>query len=95
MNRFRPNFVFTGGEPYEEDTWREFIIGENRFIAVKPCSRCVMTTVHQDTGEKGTEPLKTLATYRMKNNKTYFGQNVLALNLKEVRVGDAVTLSEK
>lgn len=92
MNRFRPNFVFTGGEPYEEDTWKDFTIGQNRFVAVKPCGRCVMTTVNQDTGEKGNDPLKTLATYRMKNNKTLFGQNVIALDYKEVHVGDLVSL---
>ncbi|QMU31487.1 MOSC domain-containing protein [Adhaeribacter radiodurans] len=77
MNRFRPNLVFSGGEPFVEDTWREFTIGHQNFAAVKPCSRCVLTTVNQDTAEKGTEPLRTLATYRTKNNKVMFGQNVL------------------
>jgi uncharacterized protein len=64
MNRFRPNFVVTGSEPNEEDTWRNFTIGSNRFTGVKPCARCVLTTVNQDTAEKGDEPLRTLATYR-------------------------------
>ncbi len=91
MNRFRPNFVFTGGEPFEEDLMREFSIGHNRFVAVKPCSRCVITTVNQDTGEKGTEPLKTLATYRQQNNKPNFGQNVIAIDHKEIHVGDIIT----
>jgi uncharacterized protein YcbX len=61
MNRFRPNFVFTGGAPYEEDTWRNFAIGKNRFVGVKPCARCALTTVNQDTAEKGIEPLATLS----------------------------------
>src|SRR6187551_1336570 len=26
MNRFRPNLIFSGGAPYEEDTWNEFSI---------------------------------------------------------------------
>ena len=60
MNRFRPNFVFTGGEPFEEDTWRNFSIGSTRFVGVKMCARCQLPTVNQDTAEKGAEPIKTL-----------------------------------
>lgn len=41
MNRFRPNFVFTGGEPFEEDTWRDFTVGEVPFRGVKPCARWI------------------------------------------------------
>jgi uncharacterized protein len=92
MNRFRPNLVFTGGQPYEEDDWRNFSVGKTRFIAVKPCARCVLTTVNQDTGTKGTEPLRTLATYRSRNNKIFFGQNVLVVDPLEIKEGDAVTL---
>ena len=93
MNRFRPNFVFTGGEAFHEDHWKEFAIGKNRFVAVKPCSRCVLTTVNQDTGEKGIEPLKTLSTYRRVENKTYFGQNLIALDYTEVHVNDVIRIS--
>jgi len=93
MNRFRPNFVFTGGAPYEEDAWRNFNISQNRFVAVKPCARCVMTTVDQDTSAKSAEPLKTLSTYRKKENKIFFGQNVIALDHASVSVGDAITLN--
>jgi uncharacterized protein len=92
MNRFRPNFVFTGGDPYEEDGWRDFRIGNNRFVGVKKCARCVLTTVNQDTGEKGTEPLFTLSTYRKENNKVNFGQNVIALDHTVVNEGDAITI---
>lgn len=93
MNRFRPNFVFTGGDPFEEDAWRNFSIGKNRFIGVKPCARCAVPTINQDTGEKGKEPSATLATYRNRDNKTYFGQNLLALDHEEVSVGDKITLN--
>jgi uncharacterized protein YcbX len=92
MNRFRPNLVFTGGNPYEEDNWRNFSVGKTRFIAVKPCARCVLTTVNQDTGTKGAEPLKTLATYRSRNNKIFFGQNVVVVDPLEIQEGDVVTL---
>jgi uncharacterized protein YcbX len=92
MNRFRPNIVFTGGEPYEEDGWKSFRIGQNRFAGVKPCSRCVLTTVNQDTGIKGIEPLATLSTYRMRENKVYFGQNLIPLDHNEIAVGDEIVL---
>ena len=77
MNRFRPNIVIEGWEPYEEDSIRNFNIGEIQFEAVKPCARCVLTTINQDTAEQGKDPLKTLASYRSKNNKVLFGQNLL------------------
>ena len=92
MNRFRPNLVFSGGVPYEEDEWHHFSIGRNRFAGVKPCSRCVMTTVDQDTGEKGMEPLTTLSRYRKKNGEVYFGQNVIAIDHYEIHEGDEIGL---
>ena len=88
MNRFRPNLVFSGGEPYLEDKLRKIRIGSVEFQIVKPCARCVLTTVDQETGEKGKEPLKTLATYRTVNNKVMFGQNVVALSGGCVKIGD-------
>ena len=92
MNRFRPNLIFTGGEPHDEDGWRNFTVGSNRFVGVKPCARCVLTTVNQDTAEKGIEPLKTLATYRKQNNKILFGQNLVALDHDYIHVGDLISL---
>lgn len=98
MKRFRPNFVFSGGEPYQEDSWKNFTINEIQFAGVKPCARCILTTVNPDTGEiDSKEPLRTLATYRKKNNKIYFGQNVLPITFGEIKVGDTikVTLSQE
>jgi uncharacterized protein YcbX len=90
MDRFRPNLVFSGGEAYAEDQFKQLQIGEVEFQVVKPCARCVMITVNQQTGEKGKEPLATLATYRTVNNKVYFGQNAVALAPGIVRVGDPI-----
>jgi len=91
MNRFRPNFVFTGGQPYEEDEWKNFTIGNNHFAGVKPCARCVLTTVNQDTAEKGKEPLLTLSKYRRQGEKVLFGQNVLAIDHNEIYEGDEIS----
>jgi len=90
MNRFRPNFVFEGSQAFEEDGWKDFQIGENRFTGVKLCARCVLTTVNQDTGEKGIEPLATLSTFRKNGSKVNFGQNLVAVDHKEVSVGDEI-----
>ncbi|HTK20178.1 MAG TPA: MOSC N-terminal beta barrel domain-containing protein [Mucilaginibacter sp.] len=88
MNRFRPNIVFTGGGPYEEDTMHTFTIGNITFYGVKLCARCVMTTIDQENGRSGKEPLKTLARYRLKNKKIMFGQNLAHEGLGEIRIGD-------
>lgn len=90
MNRFRPNLVFTGGTAYEEDSWQKFQVGTNQFVGVKPCARCVLTTVDQTTGVKGPEPLATLSRYRRNENKVLFGQNVIALDYEKVSVGDEI-----
>jgi len=93
MNRFRPNLVFTGGVPYEEDQWKNFSVGKNKFAAVKPCARCVLTTVNQDTAEKGVEPLATLSKYRKRDNKVLFGQNLISIDHGEIHEGDEIVLS--
>jgi uncharacterized protein YcbX len=95
MNRFRPNIVFTGGTPFQEDYMKHFEINGITFLGVKPCARCVMTTINQQTAEKAKEPLKTLSTYRMKNKKIYFGQNLLHQGTGVVAIGDAITIHEQ
>ena len=92
MDRFRPNMVFSGGEAYAEDQFKQLQIGKVGFQVVKPCGRCVLITVNQQTAEKGKEPLATLATYRTVNNKVYFGQNAVALTPGIVSVGDPIHL---
>ena len=90
MDRFRPNLVFSGGMAYAEDQFRQLLIGEVGFQVVKPCARCVLITVNQQTAERGKEPLATLATYRSQGSKVYFGQNAVALTQGIVRVGDPI-----
>ncbi len=89
--RFRSNFLIEGAKAYEEDSWARFRIGECEFEVVKPCSRCVIPTLDQTTGERsGNEPLRTLSTYRRQNGKIYLAQNCLPRKLGRVRVGDEV-----
>lgn len=88
MNRFRPNIVFSGGTPFQEDQLHDFHIGAIRFSGVKLCARCIMTTIDQTTAIKGKEPLRTLAGYRAKGNKILFGQNLIHHGLGRIAVGD-------
>ena len=90
MNRFRPNFVVSGGEPYQEDRWNELMIGNLPFKGVKRSARCVLTTVNQERGIKGDEPLRTLTSYRKQGNKVYFGQNLITHREGEVNEGDLI-----
>lgn len=96
MNRFRPNLVVTGCPAFAEDQWPRFRIGEVAFRAAGPCGRCVVTTTDQETGERGVEPLRTLATYRrdpQDPSDVNFGQNVIHETKRGwLRVGDPVTL---
>lgn len=95
MDRFRPNLVFVGGKPFEDDAWDQIQVGEAIFKITKPCARCVMTTVNQETAEKGKEPLKTLASFRTFDHKVMFGQNMLLLKGDKISVGDEVIPSLK
>ncbi|MFD2288263.1 MOSC domain-containing protein [Pedobacter petrophilus] len=94
MNRFRPNFVFSGGEAHVEDRFKNFRLGNVLFSAVKPCARCVLITIDQETGIKGLEPLRTLATYRTQNKKIMFGQNLLHVGAGLIKVGDEMNIQD-
>lgn len=94
MRHFRPNIVISGAEPWSEDRWQCATIGPVSLEMVKPCSRCVITTVDPDTGIKnpGTEPLRTLSTYRKTQDGVIFGQNAVHQAGDRLTVGDAVVL---
>jgi uncharacterized protein YcbX len=94
MNRFRPNLVVAGAEPFAEDDWRRVRIGELELDVVKPCARCVVTTTDQQTAERGVEPLRTLATYRRIDGKVVFGQNALHDRPGRLAQGDRVTVMQ-
>ena len=95
MNRFRPNLVVQGSEAFEEDRWKTVRVGAVEFDVVKPCDRCVTTTIDQATAEQGKEPLRTLATFRKWNGLVYFGQNVVHRTSGVLRSGDPVSPTMK
>jgi uncharacterized protein YcbX len=90
MNRFRPNLVVRGCEPFAEDDWRLVRIAPITFRVVKPCARCAITTVDQRTAATGKEPLRTLARFRKRNNKVLFGQNLIHEKSGTLHTGDPV-----
>jgi uncharacterized protein YcbX len=96
MNRFRPNLVLSGsGIPFAEDYLHRFALGPITFAAVKPCARCVMTTVDQKNGAfAGQEPLRTLATYRKGDKGALFGQNLIHEQLGMLTIGDQLRVQE-
>lgn len=97
MNRFRPNLVMRGTTPFEEDSWPALTVGSLRLRSPKPCARCVVVTVDQDTGlrEPRGDTLRALATFRTVGQKVIFGQNLIPDQEGWVAVGDRIAMSNE
>ncbi|MBR7888489.1 MOSC domain-containing protein [Marinomonas sp. A79] len=98
MAQFRPNLVVQGNEAFAEDSWKRIRIGSVEFENVKPCVRCIFTTLNPATAEsvgKG-EPLKTLGKFRLLDNQEgiTFGINMVAVTTGEIQLGDSVEILE-
>lgn len=97
MDQFRTNLVVSGDEPFIEDSWKRIRIGEVEFEAVKPCERCVLTTVDVEKGQfrSSKEPLNTLSQFRANElGGVFFGQNLVAKNEGMIRQGDEIEVLE-
>ena len=98
MDRFRPNLVIDdSSEPFSEETWPALRIGDVRLRTAGPSVRCIMTTTDQQSGRRGAEPLRTLATFRRVagGNAVCFGVNFIQENKSgRLSVGDAVALAD-
>jgi uncharacterized protein YcbX len=64
MDRFRPNVVVGGSEPWAEDSWAEFAIGDAELRGVVPWPRCAIPQIDQRTGDRNREPAKVLRSHR-------------------------------
>lgn len=101
MKRFRPNIVIDGARPWAEDFWKTIRIGGVKLDLVKPCDRCVVTTLDQTTGEKmGREPLKTLHKIRRSAHPdlpdvALFGWNASPRGEGRIAVGDKAEIIEE
>jgi uncharacterized protein len=100
MAHFRPNLVVDGVAAHAEDDWRRVRIGDVAFDAVKPCTRCVFTTVDPALGRRRDDgqPLNVLKDYRRTPAGITFGMNLIprlgARGVATLRVGDAVMVLE-
>lgn len=94
MLQFRPNLVVGGVAAFDEDRWKVVRIGEVEFDVVKPCERCIFTTVDPQTGhfDSQQQPLATLNQFRAFEAGTLFGQNLVARNAGRLRLGDPLTV---
>ncbi len=94
MTRFRPNIVVSGSGAFAEDDWSIIKIGDIKMRVAKPCSRCGIPAIDPLTANRSIEPVRTLRQYRMRNNKVYFGQNVIADAIGELETGMEVEILE-
>ncbi|MCW4148663.1 MOSC N-terminal beta barrel domain-containing protein [Halomonas janggokensis] len=103
MSRFRPNVVIECDLPWAEDRWATLSesTGTFQFTLRKPCQRCKITTIDQQTAavpEPG-EPLKTLLSLNTQPDLkgAHFGQNATLTGGDGaiIRVGAALEASER
>lgn len=90
MNRFRPNIVIETIKEHEEDTWNDLTVNDTGLKVINACARCQVTTINQETIEKGAEPLKTLSTYRKDGNRILFGANTIVTKEGVISVNDVI-----
>lgn len=99
IERFRPSVVLSGlDEPFAEDDIATLQIGEVVLDLIAPCGRCVMTTIDQDTAEKGREPLRALGERRVLpqlggGRGIMFAVNAIPRTTGTIRVGDAARVT--
>lgn len=94
IQRFRPNIVFSGGSPNQEDSFENFTINDAYFTGLENCARCKIPNVNPETGILGSdnEPLKTLSKYRLRNKNIEFGRNIVFNGTGIISVGDELKL---
>jgi uncharacterized protein YcbX len=93
MQRFRPNVVIDGSEPFAEDGWSRVWLGDVECRVQEHCDRCVMTTYDPATLERSEEPIRTMKLHRSWDGKTFFGIRLVPLAAGSVRVGAPVTFA--
>lgn len=91
IDRFRPNVVIDGEEPFAEDEWSEIRIGEIAFRKPERVERCVMTTIDPGDLTSTKEPIRTLARHRLAEQATWFAIHLIPQRTGRISVGDPVS----
>lgn len=94
--RFRMLIELEGCSPHEEDGWsgRRVRLGDAVVRVGEGIPRCVVTTMHPDTGETDFPTLDVLATYRQHDGQLLFGVYADVEEPGKVHVGDRVAVLE-
>lgn len=98
INRFRANIIVSGTKPFAEDNWNDLSINSLKYKAVKLCSRCIIPSINQETGEQDqVKMLAVLNRYRKIDKKIKFGQNIIyknvnIINQQTISCGDEIKL---
>eukprot|EP00877_Chromochloris_zofingiensis_P006088 jgi/Chrzof1/1732/Cz10g18280.t1 len=114
MERFRPNIILAGADGgWEEDKWAAITVGGGAADAaagmemsfVKPCDRCKVPTIDQQTAIAGDQPLDTLSKIRSGKvlgwnaqrkswtHSVFFGWNAVPQGTGIIKVGDNVAVT--
>jgi len=93
ITQFRPNIVIENCEAHAEDNWENIQINGIDILLPKPCSRCNIPAINQQTAEPVPDMLKTLASYRRKDRKILFGMNGLHQTTGQINCRDEVIIN--
>nr|ACZ16566.1 hypothetical protein [uncultured bacterium] len=98
MNRFRPNVVVEGLGAFEEDSVATLDGDGWQLVRATHCERCAVTCTDQETGERTSEPLATLKSYRHRENGyaggVMFGAYMGVIGKGTIRVGDPLRVTK-
>ena len=101
MNRFRPNIVLKGLSDIEKKTSYDLVCESSnyKFGLRKPCKRCKVTTINQNTGKiiDPKEPLASLVSLGFSDELygAFFGQNAILLSNADcvLKIGDQIKIT--
>ena len=97
MNRFRPNVVVNGIEAFREDTLSSLGTEDFKLVRATHCERCAVTCTDQKTGQRESEPLTTLRSYRHREGGyaggVMFGAYMGVEGKTTLKIGDTLVLN--
>jgi uncharacterized protein len=97
MERFRPNIVVSGFPAWAEDSIDTLTTGRVTLRLVKPCTRCTIPSIDQQSGERSTDPTPALKKFRFSKalRGVMFGENAVIVEGagEPIERGTAVTAS--